>query len=194
MTSPSEQAKAKRKLATTPDTAAADAREQADEYESIFGHTPLELDNGETLMVPPHPDYGMLDDENMDAWEEYQYEIDTVYDRMPDTHVPEQNLDNGLKLAAETVRGVVLRPFRITTTGEDGKPVTTKVRPAHSVKVVQIALGDKEFAKLKAGGKNASDVWKIWGRQGQLVKERQLRDSKSARGSVDLAAVSETDS
>ena len=186
--------KPKRKLPTTPDTAAADAREQADEYESIFGNTRLDLNDGDFMMIPPHPDYGMLDDEKMDAWDELRFTVDTVYDREPDTLIPEQTLDGGLKLSAETVRGAIKQPFRITTTGDDGQPVTTLVKPAHSVKVVMVALGEDGYKQLREGGRNASDVWKIWGRQGQLIKERQQRDSKSARGAVDMAAVSPSDS
>lgn len=178
-------AKVRNLAAAAPDVAA-EAREQADEYDSIFGNTPLELGNGKgTLMVPPHPDYMMLDDEKMDEYDQLMFDVDTKYDRHPDIHIPEQTLDGGLKLAAETQRGAVMRPFRINN---------ELVKPAHSVRVVQVALGAADYALLKEGGLNASDVWKIWGRQSQLIKERQQRDSKSAGSGVDLAAVPPADS
>ncbi len=102
--------KTPRKLAAAADDAQIDALQQADEYESIFGNTPLELDGGDVMMIPPHPDYGMLSDEQMDAWEELQFEVDTEYDREPDVFIPEQHLENGITLSAETQRGPLKRP------------------------------------------------------------------------------------
>jgi hypothetical protein len=160
-----------RKLSIASPEAQAEARTQADEYDSLFGNTELELDGGATVSVPPHPDYGMLDDDKMEAWDELRFEVDTVYDREPDIHIPEQTLDGGLKLNAETQRGALKVPYR-----KGG----ALVKPAHSVKVVQIALGEAEYKRLRDGGRNASDVWKIWGKQSIAIKERQQRDSKSS--------------
>lgn len=180
-----------RKLSTTPDTAASDSREQAEAYESLFAPTPLELENGEgTLMVPPHPDWGMLDDENMQAWDEYMFEIDTVYEREPDIHIPEQRLENGLTLPSDTQRGSLLVPYR----KKNADDVVELVRPAHTIKVVQIALGDEEFDRLKRGGKQTADVYRIWRSQSLKIRERQAADSKSVGSAVDLEAVPETDS
>lgn len=183
-----------RNLPNTSPDAAQEARTQADEYDAIFGDTELELDNGDVMMIPPHPQYGMLDDDRMDAWDELQYEVDTSYDREPDIHIPEQKLDNGLTLPSDTQRGALLLPYRITSTDDDGTTTTRLIKPSHSVRVVQVTLGDTEYKRLKEGGRNASDVWKIWGRQSIKVRERQQRDSKSASSPVAVAPVSEADS
>ena len=182
-------AKTPRKLTATGPDAAQEARDQADAYDSLFADTPLELDDGTIMMNAPHPEYGMLDDEQMDAWDELQYEVDTEYDREPDIFIPEQKLDNGIMLPAETQRGALLRPYR-KTVGD----VTSLVKPSHSIRVVQAALGDAKYKELRAGGRSAADVWKIWGKQGLKVKERQASDSKSASSTVDLETVSEADS
>jgi hypothetical protein len=173
-----------RKLPTAADNAGREAREQADAYDSIFGSTDLELDDGTVLKVPPHPSYGMLDDEAADQYEQLLFEMDTKYDREPDVHTPEQKLDNGIVLPAQVSRGAILTPYRI-----DGERVT----PPHNVRVAQIALGD-DYDLLRAGGKSAADVWRIWGKQSIKVQERTQLDSKSAGRDLDLEPVSETDS
>jgi hypothetical protein len=189
MTQPDED-KAPRNVATTSETAAADARAQADAYESLFGNTDLELDGGETISIPPHPDYGMLDDDRMEAYEEYSFEIDTEFDREDDIFIPEQIIrdDNGHeigRLPSSTQRGALKRPYR-----KDG----VLVKPPHSIRVVQIALGEVDWKRLKEGGKSSKDVWAIWGKQAAKIAERRAEDSKSARSSVDMAAVPTTNS
>jgi hypothetical protein len=179
------------KLPTAGENAAAEALTQADEYEALFGTTDLPLDNGEILKVPPHPDYGMLDDDQLESYEEYLFEIDTQYDRNPDITIPdhyEKDKDGnvtGPLVPGETIRGSLKTPYR-----KNGQ----LVKPPHSVRLVQIALGDIDYKRLREGGKSAKDVWKIWGKQSLLIQERQQRDSKSARSSVDLASVSAADS
>jgi hypothetical protein len=185
MTQPDED-KAPRNVATTSETAAAEARDQADAYESLFGNTDLELDNDSPVSVPPHPDYGMLDDEKMEAYEEYLFDIDTKYDRDEDIFIPEQIIrdDNGHeigRLPGSTQRGALKRPYR-----KDGE----LVKPPHSVKVVQIVLGEAEYKRMQAGGKSSKDVWAIWGKQASKIADRRAADSKSTRGAVDMAAVS----
>lgn len=185
-----------RKLPSASEDAQAEAREQADAYDSLFGATPLELDDGSVVMIPPHPDYAMLDDDRMEEWDELLFAVDNIYLREPDVYVPEQRLkddkgnETGIVMPAETHRGALRQPFQ--KLDDKGKPEL--VKPPHSIKVVQIALGLDEYNRLKAGGKNASDVWKIWGEQSLRIRERQQRDSKSAGSPVDLAAVPETDS
>lgn len=174
-----------RNLTTTAPEAPAQAREQANEYESLFGTTDLVLDDGDVVKIPPHPDYGMLDDDRMDAYDELLFEVDTVYDRQPDIYIPEQHLENGLHLSAETKRGALMRPYRIN--GE-------RVKPSHSVKVVMAAIGETEYKRLREGGRSAADVWKIWGEQGLRINERQNRDSKSDGSALDLAAISKANS
>ena len=195
-TKAASQDKPPRKLSTTSETATAEAREQADAYESLFASIPLKLEGGDEIMIPPHPDYAMLDDDKMDEWDELMFRVDNEYLRLPDVFVPEQHLrhDNGepsgVVIPADTIRGELRRPFQIM--GENGKPQL--VKPPHSVKIVQIALGEAEYKRLRDGGRNASDVWKIWQEQSLRIKERSLSDSKSAGSTVDLAAVPEADS
>jgi hypothetical protein len=138
-----------RKLPHTSPDAAAEARAQADEYESLFGDTDLELDGGDILKVPPHPDYGLLDDDRMDEYEALQFAVDTEYEREPDVYIPEQRLkdpttgeETGVVLPPQTVRGQLKTPFRI-----DGVRVT----PSHSTKVVIAALGEADYKRLRDG-------------------------------------------
>ena len=99
-------------------TAAREAREQAEAYESVFAPTPLELDDGTVLQIPPHPDFGMLDDEQMGEYEELLFEVEG-YDHEDD--LPEQHLDSGITLPGE--RGALKRPYR-----KDGALVKPRIR------------------------------------------------------------------
>lgn len=160
---------------------AEDARLQAEMYDSIFASTPLELNDGNTVLIPPHPDFGMLDDNRMEDYEDLLMEVEE-YDREPDVFIPAQTLSDGAVVPSETVQGQLKRPFR-----KDG----VRVKPAHSVRVVQAALGPDYF-KLRDGGKSAADVWKIWGKQGLEIQAR--RDAKSEAGDLSMGAISEGDS
>lgn len=184
-----------RKLPNVSENATAEASAQAEAYESIFSPSPLELDGGEVMMIPPHPDYGMLDDDRMEEWDELLFAIDNEYLRDPDIIVPDHELKDkdgnptGVTVPGETIRGQLRRPFQRLV---DGKPAL--VKPPHTVKIVQVALGEAEFKRLKDGGRNASDVWKVWGEQSIRIQERQQRDPKSARGTVAVAPVPPSDS
>lgn len=178
-----------RNLPHTAPEAGDQAREQATEYDSVFKDTPLDLDDGTTINVPPHPDLAMLSDESMDLYEELQFEMES-YEREDDIIIPEQRLkdsdgnETGVVLPGSTQRGALKRPYR-----KDG----VRIRPPHSVKVAQIALGEEGYKRLVAGGRSAADVWRIWGSQATELQRRQEADSKSAGGPVDLEAVSATD-
>jgi hypothetical protein len=185
-------AKLPRNIETASSDAAAQAREQADEYESLFGDTRLDLDGDEYVMIPPHPDYGLLDDDRMAEYEALQFAVDTEYDREDDVYIPEQRLkdpttgeETGVVLPPQTMRGRLKEPYRV-----DGVLVT----PPHATKVVMAALGEAEFKRLRDGGRSSKDVWKIWGEQSLRIQERKQRDNKSAGSSVDLAAVPKADS
>lgn len=174
---------------TSPD-AAAEARDQAEAYESMFATTDLELDDGTILKIPPHPSYNMLDDDRMAEYEQLMFEVDTEYEREEDIYIPEQKLDNGITLPSSTQRGALKMPLR--RLDENGKPVL--VTPPHNVRLVQVALGEKNYELLRAGGKSSADVMRIWTDQSLKIRERQQRDSKSDAGTVDLAPVSKADS
>lgn len=172
------------KLAVAGSSSAREARAQAEAYDSLFANQKIVLNDGSTMEIPPHPDFGMLDDDRMEAYEELVFESES-YDREPDIYIPEQHLDSGLTLPADTQQGALKRPFRI-----EGK----LVKPPWTVRVAMAALGENEYARLKAGGRSAADVWRIWGKQGLEVKLRQENDPKSVDGPLDLASVSSSNS
>lgn len=178
------------KLETAPANAAREALEQAKAYESVFEPTELQLNDGTTVQVPPHPDLGMLDDERLDDYEELLFERDTTYDREPDIFYPEQKLTDadghltGAVLPAETKRGPLKVPYRIN--GE-------RLRPGWSVRVVTAVLGELEYKRLREGGKSAKDVWAIWQKRNLEVAERRAR-SQADGSPVALVPVSEADS
>jgi hypothetical protein len=154
------------------------ARAQAGAYDSVFASHQLDLNDGlPPLVIPPHPNLRMLDDDQQQAYEELMFEVES-YDRDPDIYIPEQTLTSGVVLPEATRRGDLLLPYR-----KDGK----LVKPPHSVRVVQVCLGDDAYKRLKAAGKNASDIWKIWNQQGLELTERQDDDPKSNGSASPLA-------
>jgi hypothetical protein len=159
-------------IPSAPD-AAKRAREQATAYDSVFAPTPLELEypdgTSETIDIPPHPNLRMLDDDQQEAYEDLLCEVET-YDREDDIYIPESTLANGVVLPATTRPGQVKVPYR-----KDGQ----RIRPAYSIRVVQIALGADVYAKLRQAGLSAADVWRIWNQQGLDLSNRQEEDSKS---------------
>lgn len=179
-----------RNMPNTAPNAGAQARAQANVYDSLFADTKLKLDDGSFIAIPPHPDLGMLDDDQMDAYEDLVMELET-YDREEDIFIPEQRLldakgnETGVVLPSSTERGQVKRPFR-----KDG----VRVKPAHSVRVAKISLGEEGYQRLRAGGRSAKDVWRIWGRQAAELADRSAADDKSTGSALDLEAVSATDS
>lgn len=177
-------------LPHTSPVAGVQAREQATEYDSVFADSVIELNDGSTIHIPPHPDLGMMSDEAMELYEELQFDMES-YDREEDIIIPEQRLkdsdgnETGVVLPGTVSRGALKRPYR-----KNG----ALVKPPHTVRVAQIALGEAEYKRLVAGGKSAADVWRLWGTQAQELKRRQAEDSKSDGGALDLEAVSATDS
>lgn len=169
------------------------AAEQAKAYKSLFDPQPLKLNNGDTIKIPPPPSWRLLDDDTLEAYDELMFETES-YDRAPDIFIPEQTIKdtagNEIKLAAETKKGPLLEPYR--KTGADG--VARLIKPPHTVRVVQVVLGEDTYAKLRAGGKSAADVWRIWNQMGLDIADRQRDDSKSDGGDGVLEGVSPPDS
>jgi hypothetical protein len=162
-----------------PNPNAARARQQGAAYNGVFAATKLDLGDGQPpLEIPPHPNLRMLDDDRQEAYEELMFEVEETYDREDDTYIPEQKLDSGVVLPAVTRRGDLKLPYR-----KDGE----LVKPPHSVRIVQVALGDDAYARLKAAGKNASDIWRIWNQQGLDLSDRQDGD-QFPNGRVDRLA------
>lgn len=177
---------------TSPD-AATEAREQADAYESLFADPEITLEGGTILKIPPHPDFGMLDDEAMEAYEELLFAKDTLYEREPDIYIPEQRLrdpktgqENGIVLPSEIKPGDVKYPYRLKENGQ-------LVKPPHALQVVKAALGEVKYKELRDGGCSAKDVWKAWNAQAAKVADRRGRP-ESAVSSVAVAPVPEADS
>lgn len=175
-----------RNLPHTPANSGGRAREQADAYDSLFADTPIELDDGPPILVPPHPDLSMLSDEAMEEYEELQFEMES-YDREEDIIIPEQRFkdsdgnETGVVLPGSTQKGALLRPYR-----KEG----VLIKPPYSVRVARIALGEAEYKRLVDGGKSSADVWRIWGTQAAELRKRQADDSKSDGSALDLEAVS----
>lgn len=175
-------------LFTTAPEAAAEARAQAVEYDSVFSPITLTLDDGEVIEIPPHPNLRILDDDILAAYEELIFEAES-YDRGPEIYIPEQKAKdragNEITLPSETRPGALLVPYR-----KNGKLIS----PPHTVRVVQVVLGEQDYARLRAGkidGRrgSAGEVWRIWNEQSQRLLDRQRADSKSDGGGVDLAPV-----
>jgi len=156
------------------------AREQAAQYNGVFANVALELSDGTTIDIPPHPNLRMLDDERQADYEELLFEIETQYDRAPDTYFPEQHLESGVVLPSETRKGAILEPYR-----KEGQ----LIKPPHSVRVVQVALGMDIYNQLRAGGKSSADVWRIWNEQGLVIADRAERDSKSNGSASPMATI-----
>lgn len=185
-------------LPTADPDAAAQARAQATEYDSPFAPKILRLDgDGGEIEIPPHPNLRMFDDDAQAEYEKLEFEMES-YDRHPDIIVPEQKIydDKGnltMTLEPTSQRGALKVPHRKTVGDE-----TTLLDPPYTVRVVKIALGEKDYARLRAGkvkGRrgSAAEVWRIWNQQAQDVTAKEKADSKSAAGTVDGAAVSPTD-
>lgn len=184
-----------RALPTATDDYAEQARLQAEAYDSLFANTDIKLDDGTMLSIPPHPDFGMLDDDAMDDYAQLLFDRDTVYEREPDIIIPEQRMknsegvENGVVMPSETIRGALKTPYRIKT--EDGSSVL--VKPAWSTQMVIAGLGKESYEMLRAGGRSSADVWRIWSKQGEQVKQRQGR-SEAERSPVAVAPVPTPDS
>lgn len=151
----------------------------------------LEFEGGatQTVQIPPHPNLRVLEDERLAAYEALLFKAETEYDREPDVILPEQKLDNGVIIPAETRRGVLKTPYRITTTDDDGQTHTELVTPPYAVQVVIAVLGDEVYEKIKAAGKSSADVWRIWNEQGMELAERNDGDPKSVGGRRGVAQV-----
>ncbi|UCR74389.1 tail assembly chaperone [Mycobacterium phage Ritam007] len=182
-----------------PENAGKSAAEQAEQYSSVFAPRKLVLDDGTELVIPPHPNLRMLDDDALAALEALNFELES-YDREPDIFIPEQKIKdkdgNEIVLPAETKPGPLkTNPYR--KTDKDGN--TTIMNPPYEVQVAKIALGEEDYAKLRAGTINgrkgsAADVWRAWNEQSLEVKKRVDADPKSDGSSLDLEAVSSPDS
>lgn len=188
--------------------AARRAREQAAAYKSQFTPTEMTLTYGdgttEVVVIPPHPNLRMLDDDRLEAYEDLLFEAETTYDRYPDTLLPEQKLDNGIIIPAETKQGAIKRPYQRTTIGEDGRSKTERIKPAWEIQVVETCIGKDVLDKIRGAVKTSwregdaheghgtgsqADVWRVWSEQGLELTDRATVDPKSVRSGSAVAAV-----
>lgn len=172
-----------------------EAREQATEYDSPFADRVIEFDDGTSMVIPPHPNLRMMDDDALEAYEAYLEEVETTYDREPDVYIPEQTVKdrNGddMVLPAEVKQGPVKGPPYY----KDGK----RVSPPREIRIVQVVLGADQYEVLRSktiDGRKASarDVWRAWNEQGFAVAKRAGDDSKSDGSPVVLEDVPASDS
>ena len=187
-------------LPTKPKDAAADAREQAQVYDSIFEPATLTFDDGSVLEIPPHPNLRMLDPDEQAAYDLLVFESKS-YDREPDIVVPPQKVyDKNTKQLITTIPestrpGPLIVPHQKT----DENGVAQLITPSWEERTVRAALGEAKYTQLRAGTINGRhgtprDVWNHWNRQNLAVSKRADEDDKSAGGAVDVAPVPEADS
>jgi hypothetical protein len=184
---------------TKPD-AGRQAREQAQAYNSIFAISPLKLDDGTTIEVPPHPDLELWDEEALAALQKLNYECES-YDRHPDMYFPGDTFTdkagNQITVPGEIRKGLLKENPRRKTDPQTGE--VTILDPPYKVQVVQIALGPEGYARLRAGTINgrrgcAADVWRHWAGRGVDLADRADADPKSVGSTGVLAAVAAPDS
>lgn len=185
---------------------ASEAREQAAAYDSLFSNWEMELGKGKgKLSIPPHPDFGMLDDDVADAYNELQFERETSYERHEDIFIPEQRMkdpktgnETGVVMPSMTQPGALKTPYRWADEGNDifgeHHDKGQLVKPNWNTRIVRLILGDEDYRKLRDAGKSASDVWKVWSKQALESQERQFRRSQTDGGAVAVAPVPPPDS
>lgn len=175
------------------------AAEQAADYGSVFAPTPLRLDNGDTIQVPPHPNLRMFDDDALEELDQLDFDLES-YDRLPDIFIPEQRVQdrdgNMLVLPAETKEGPLRTPYRKT---DPETKKTVLLKPPYPVRVAQIALRKTDYARLRNSTidghrGSAADIWRIWNEQATDLQERRAADPKSDGGSGVLEDVAATHS
>jgi hypothetical protein len=188
------------KLPTSTPEAPAQARDQAAEYSSPFAPSKLTLDDGYVIEIPPHPSLQMFDDEAQAELDALHLDLEENYERHPDVQVPEQTVYDKVSgkvisvFPPTTQRGALKEPYR-KKVGEK----TELMNPPYKVRVVQIAIGEENYARLRAGTVDghrgsAADVWRIWSEKGLEVAKREKEDTFRQEGSVDLEAVPTPDS
>ena len=181
-------------LDTMSPDAPAEARRQASKYDSVFATTPLTLDDGTVIQVPPHPNLQLLDEDAQAAIDKLNVQLES-YDREPDIFIPEQTVKdrsgNDITLPAETKPGPYKLPHRKTdpNTGE-----AALLDPPYRAQIARFALGEEDYVRLRAGTVNGrrgstADVWRIWSGQATATAERQKNDLKSDGRAVDSASV-----
>jgi hypothetical protein len=197
---------------TTPETPpklthaapAEQAREQAAMYDSLFANQILHLGGNDTLTIPPHPDFGLLDDDITDEYNELVYARDTLYEREQTVYVPEQRIkdvntgnETGVVLPPTEVQGELKTPYRWAEDGIFNGVEHTKgqlVKPAYSVQVVKAVLGEGDYKRLRDAKRSSADVWRVWSTQALEARTRQFRGPEADGSAVAVASVPEADS
>lgn len=157
-----------------------EAKEQAAEYFGFAASTYIQVESGKVFEIP-NP--GLMDDDQQERWEELQFEIEQC-DREADLHIPEQKLEDGTVLAARTVPGDLLEPYR-----KDGEIM----KPPYNVRLAIALWGEDGYREYKAGGGIANQIGLEWVRMNREYQERVKKDPKSDGGGPALAVVPQSD-
>lgn len=155
-----------------------EAKQQAADY---FGFTAgVKIQAGNEVFEIPNP--GLLDDEQQERWEEFQFELEAC-DREPDIEIPEKILEDDTVIPAATIPGEVKRPYRING---------VLLKPTYNVRLAQVLFGDRYEAFKEAGG-SGSQVALIWAQMNAEFQKRVESDSKSAGSDSAVEGISEGD-
>lgn len=157
-----------------------EAQAQAAEYFGFTASSQIRVNTGEVFTIP-NP--GLMDDDQQERWEDLQFELESC-DREDDITVPEQTLPDGTKLAARTVKGDFLTPYR-----KNGE----LLKPPYNVRLAIALFGEEGYRKYKAGGGIANQIAMEWARMNREFEERVNRDPKSEGSDSALEAVSSGD-
>lgn len=174
-----DQAQAKR------DSATADAREQAADYDGFAAPAEYTTPTGKKF---PVPNVSLLDDEQQERFDELLFKFSKC-DKVPDQEIPGRKVTakdpDGTEVVTEypahTVKGVgYLQPYMI-----DGE----LVKPNYNIQLVTALLGEDGYAEFKAAKGKASEFAVAVNKLNQSLAEREKTDPKSDGGSSSLAAV-----
>lgn len=165
-------------MSATPRTPVSveEAKLQAAEYFGFTASAHIRVQNGKVFEVP-NP--GLMDDDQQERWEELQFDLEQC-DREPDIEVPAQELPDGTKLAARTVRGDLITPYR-----KNGE----LLKPPYNVRLAIALFGEDGYKEYKAGGGIANQIAMEWARMNREFEERASVDPKSGGSDSTLAAV-----
>lgn len=154
-----------------------EAKEQAAEYFGFTASSYIQVAGGKVFEIP-NP--GLMDDDQQERWEELQFDLEQC-DREPDLEVPAQTLPDGTTLAARTLKGDLISPYR-----KNGE----LLKPPYNVRLAKALFGDEGYAEYKAGGGIANQIAMEWARMNREFEERVSGgDPKSGGSDSPLAVV-----
>lgn len=158
---------------------AQDAREQADEFDSLLHSDTVVGANGEEFVVP-HKD--LFDNDQQERWDDMRFEREQ-YDREPDITASDGTVIR---------RGDTLTPFR-----KEGKRIPSLIRKgkyATDVEQQAIAIwGLDEAKRAYAAGVKFTEIPIIFGKQAFRIRKWREADSKSDASDSGVEAAADGD-